>query len=152
MPTDEPTQHTSGSGRGLSGADPRAGRGWPSGGGLLEAAASLSLCGICLATTLAFAGGLWWPLDLLAHFRVQYLVLAAALAAVLLLAGRRRAAGAAAARATANLFVVLPYLVPAARGPAGPGASVASVMCAPTTATPARCCAGCGRCAPTCSC
>lgn len=80
--------------------------------GALQAAAVLGVVGLWLATVLAFGGRLWWALDLLAHFRPQYLVLAAAGALLLWLLRQPRAALALGACAAVNALVLLPYLFP----------------------------------------
>lgn len=81
--------------------------------GLLTAAATLAGAGACLATLLGFAGALWWPLDLLTHFRVQYLALAAAGALILAVVRRRRLAWTCAACVGINGALLAPYLFPA---------------------------------------
>jgi endonuclease/exonuclease/phosphatase (EEP) superfamily protein YafD len=62
----------------------------------------------CVATVLGFASRLGWPVELAAHFRVQYLVVVATLALLCAWAGRRNAAWAFSAFALANAAVVLP--------------------------------------------
>lgn len=54
-------------------------RGWTLGLGPVSAT-WLGL--LALPTLLGFVGGWWWPFDLLAHFRVQYLVIALVMVAV----------------------------------------------------------------------
>lgn len=80
--------------------------------GLLGASGAL----VGIATVAGLAGCLWWPLDLAAHFRVQYLM-ASTVLALLYLAGRRRREAAAALTLVAiNGVLVLTVLV----GPAPP--------------------------------
>ncbi|HEX8391503.1 MAG TPA: endonuclease/exonuclease/phosphatase family protein [Longimicrobium sp.] len=94
---------------------------------MLEAGALATGGGLWLASLLAFAGGAWWPLDLLAHFRVQYLVLATVLAALCLLARRRRTGMVIGACAALNAAVVLPYLVPSRPEPVAARAKLISM-------------------------
>jgi endonuclease/exonuclease/phosphatase (EEP) superfamily protein YafD len=86
----------------------------PSIRGILQAAAAVGGAGLWLATLLAFAGRLWWALDLFAHFRPQYLALAWAGALLLWLARERRAALLLGACGAVNALVLLPYLLPGA--------------------------------------
>lgn len=79
-----------------------------------------------LATIAAFAGDLWWVLDLLAHFRVQYLVLLVALALVAL-ALRQRLAGAIAG---ALALVDLAALAPSCPGAAADGPAALTILSA----------------------
>jgi endonuclease/exonuclease/phosphatase (EEP) superfamily protein YafD len=80
--------------------------------GLLGAGVLVFGGGLALTTLFGFAGRLWWPLDLLAHFRVQYLVLSAAGAALLFLLREWRWALGLAACAGINALVLAPYLMP----------------------------------------
>lgn len=65
-----------------------------------------------VATVAGWLGGVWWMLDLAAHFRVQY-ALALALAAIVALALRRwKLAVAALCLAALNAAILLPYWPP----------------------------------------
>lgn len=61
-----------------------------------------------LATALGFLGFLWWPLDLAAHFRAQYLVFLTILAVVFAAARRWWTAGFFAFLAMVNFAVIAP--------------------------------------------
>ncbi len=61
-----------------------------------------------LASGLGLLARLWWPLELFAHFRVQYLGLSVALAVGLTALGRYRTAGLAVGLAAFNLLWVAP--------------------------------------------
>jgi endonuclease/exonuclease/phosphatase (EEP) superfamily protein YafD len=61
-----------------------------------------------LATLVAFAGELWWVLDLLAHFRVQYLVVLVLLVGLALALRQRRTGLLAAALALVDLAALAP--------------------------------------------
>jgi endonuclease/exonuclease/phosphatase (EEP) superfamily protein YafD len=61
---------------------------------------------ITLASIAGFAGGLWWPLELAAHFRVQYFLTLGVFALVLCLAKRTRVTLVFAAFAIINLSVI----------------------------------------------
>ncbi|MFN7976430.1 MAG: hypothetical protein U0166_29535, partial [Acidobacteriota bacterium] len=71
------------------------------------AGACVALAG--LATVAGFFGAAWWPLDLAAHFRVQYLGISGAVT-IACAASRRFAAAAGAGMVfLANAWVVLPF-------------------------------------------
>jgi endonuclease/exonuclease/phosphatase (EEP) superfamily protein YafD len=72
---------------------------------------------LCLATLLAFLGGLWWLFDLFAPFRIQYLVGLVLAAAVLLFTKRRRTSGIFALFALINLALIAPLYFGAEPGP-----------------------------------
>ncbi|MGH8874101.1 MAG: endonuclease/exonuclease/phosphatase family protein [Acidimicrobiia bacterium] len=75
---------------------------------------------LALATVTGFAGGFWWVLDVVANFRVQYLVALTLLGLVLLVGRRWRWGLVATAGAAVNLAVILPlYLAPPASAPPG---------------------------------
>jgi endonuclease/exonuclease/phosphatase (EEP) superfamily protein YafD len=59
-------------------------------------------------TVLGFFAKLWWPLDMLDHFRVQYLFILAAIGLILLLGGKSIPAMAAFSIALINLLVIIP--------------------------------------------
>jgi len=65
---------------------------------------------IAAATVLGLLGSAWWPFDLAANFRVQYLVVLPVLAAGAVLFGRRAAAAVMMGAAVINLSLVAPYL------------------------------------------
>lgn len=99
--------------------------------GPLHAASLVFAAGLAGATVAGFGGRWWWALDILAHFRVQYLALSAAGALALWLARERRAAAVLGACAAANALVLLPYLVPSAASDgdrAGVGADAVKVL------------------------
>lgn len=73
--------------------------------GLGEAAAVV----LSFATLAGFLGSLFWLLDLLAHFRVQYLLGALITATVLWFLGSRRFAAMAMTAAGINLALILPF-------------------------------------------
>ena len=75
-----------------------------------------------VATVLGLLGALWWPFDLLAHFRAQYFGLLAFACAVYLGLRRWRWAGVAATLAVVNAALVLPDCLVGAPNPAAPGA------------------------------
>ena len=60
-----------------------------------------------IASLAGFAGGLWWAVDLFAHFRPQYLIAGVLLAAFLAVAGRVRWAVAALVIAALNAIPVV---------------------------------------------
>ena len=70
----------------------------------------LTACGAIqsTATVLALFGGLWWFLDLFAHFRVQYLFGLSAVALILLFRHRRRAPTVFGLFAIVNLCTIAP--------------------------------------------
>jgi endonuclease/exonuclease/phosphatase (EEP) superfamily protein YafD len=78
---------------------------------------ALPALALAVLTVLAFFGGWWWPLDLLAAFRPQYAVALAVLGLVLVLARWRRTGAAILLAALANAAVVVPlYFAPAVDG------------------------------------
>lgn len=73
--------------------------------------AYLAVAGGCLVTILAFFGRLWWPFELLSHFRWQYLIF---LAVTTLMTARLRlwpGAIAAGGFAFVNLVVIAPLFI-----------------------------------------
>lgn len=83
---------------------------------------------LCVATLLGFLGSLWWCLDLLAHFRVQYGMTLMGLALCLLCARKYRYAAVFSGCAGLNLALIVPLYVgtPPSSGP--PAATVWRVM------------------------
>lgn len=74
---------------------------------------------VCTATVIAFLGAKWWPLDLFANFRLQY-VTCLLVAVVVLLVGKKWLwAGMAGVFALVNVVDILPAFI----GPRGPAAS-----------------------------
>lgn len=71
-------------------------------------------------TLAGFASGLWWPLELVCHFRMQYLVALAVIALALVLLRMARAACVFAAFCAVNLALIVPFYV----APPGGGSSV----------------------------
>jgi endonuclease/exonuclease/phosphatase (EEP) superfamily protein YafD len=70
------------------------------------------LLGAGLATVGGSLARLWWGLELMCHFRVQYMAALAVAAALLALASARRHAGAAALLATWNGVLIAPLYFP----------------------------------------
>ncbi len=67
---------------------------------------------VCVCTVAGFLGALWWPFDLTANFRVQYLI-CLGLAAVILGIGKKWLwAGVSVAFALVNFVEVLPSFIP----------------------------------------
>jgi len=64
-----------------------------------------------LATVLGFLGQLYWPLDLLSHFRIQYIVLGGAGSLLLLVGKRRLFATIGIVSALVNVYCCIPYYV-----------------------------------------
>ena len=79
-------------------------------GGVLTAALALAAAGGAAVTFAALLDGRAFPGEILALFRVQWLVAGAVLAAVAAIAGRRRIALVALALATVNALAVVPGL------------------------------------------
>jgi endonuclease/exonuclease/phosphatase (EEP) superfamily protein YafD len=78
---------------------------------------ALPALAIAALTVMGFFGAWWWPLDLLAAFRPQYMVTATVLGLVLVLVRWRRIGAIALAAAVANAVVVVPlYFAPAVPG------------------------------------
>jgi endonuclease/exonuclease/phosphatase (EEP) superfamily protein YafD len=75
--------------------------------GLLLAAGSL----VCLVSVLGFAGRAFWALDLLSHFRVQYLAVLTLLSCIFLAGRRHKVAAVFLAFALVNALPVLPLFV-----------------------------------------
>jgi len=97
------------------------GDGRRSGAGQLIRRVLVAAGGVVSGLTLAgFASGLWWPLELVCHFRMQYLVALAVIALALVLLRMARAAGVFAAFCAVNLALIVPFYV----APAGGGSSV----------------------------
>jgi endonuclease/exonuclease/phosphatase (EEP) superfamily protein YafD len=87
------------------------------------------LCAVlCAATVLGFASDWAWGLDLLSHFRAQYLVLLILLAIVLLLRRHWVLAVASVCAAAVNLIALAPYLPGLAAAPASLPASDANTL------------------------
>lgn len=63
---------------------------------------------IWAATLAGYFGGIWWPLELACHFRVQYCVLFVVMGAILAAAKRFRWAGVAFLGAVVNLWFIVP--------------------------------------------
>jgi endonuclease/exonuclease/phosphatase (EEP) superfamily protein YafD len=85
--------------------------------GLAAMMIGLAAAGVAAMTALAIAP-LPWPLDLAAHFHVQYLVAGAALTPLAIALRRPHTADLAAITALVNLVVVAPHLRPAPTNPA----------------------------------
>ncbi len=69
----------------------------------------LLVAAAALVSLLGYLGRWWWPLDLLAHFRVQYFLALAVSMPLLWIAGRRRWAGLAGVLAAVNACCIAPY-------------------------------------------
>lgn len=91
--------------------------------GLLSAAGSL----VCAATVLGFFGRFSWILDLLSHFRVQYLLGLGGLGLVFLVFRHRRPAAVFLGFAALNLCPILPLYV-REKGPAVPAGHTLRAM------------------------
>lgn len=74
---------------------------------------------VCTATVIAFFGAKWWPLDLFANFRLQYVVCLLMALVVLLVGKKWLGAGVAGVFALVNLVDIVPAFI----GPRGPAAS-----------------------------
>ena len=72
--------------------------------GLVMACGSIAAA----STVLGFLGGLWWLLDLLSHFRVQYFLGLAVVSLLLMFLKRRKASLCFAAFAVVNLCTIVP--------------------------------------------
>ena len=88
---------------------------------------SRAVCMTWAATLAGFIAGIWWPLELASHFRVQYCVVLLATGAILSVAGRLRWAGVAFLGAVVNLAVIVPlYLGDAPQAVGGPSIRLVS--------------------------
>jgi len=76
--------------------------------------------GFLAATLVGFLGGLWWPLDLVSHFRPHYLVGLAVAAGLLALDRSWKLVWVALAGLAVNLVLILPFYV-GSPAPAAPG-------------------------------
>jgi len=79
---------------------------------LLWAGVHVATLGLMAVTLGGFLGRLWWILDLLAHFRVQYLVVALLLLAVSALGKRAGWSILSAGLALINLSLIVPLFIP----------------------------------------
>ncbi len=74
---------------------------------------------VAAASLLGFAGKLWWGFDLLANFRLQYLLVLAPLAVAVALTGDRRWAAAIGAVALLNGLLIAPLYLGSPASPQG---------------------------------
>lgn len=81
---------------------------------LITHALYLALAAGCLVTLLAFLGRLWWPFELLSHFRWQYLIYLTIGTGVMAIARLWPGVALSAGFGLVNLVVVAPLFVPPA--------------------------------------